>query len=159
MSEASAGAPQSKKKSPSTMDVLRSLRQPRVAAMLALGFSCGVPFMLVGNTLGFWLREQGIELAAIGFLSWVGMAYTLKFLWAPLVDKLDAPLVGKRLGRRRGWALLSQIIIGASLIAMAAIGTESGLAAFAIFALITAFGTATQDIVDRGRSTTPAATE
>ena len=75
------------KKSPGTMDVLKALRQPRVAGMLALGFSCGLPFMLVGNTLGYWLREEGIELATIGFLSWVGIAYTLKFLWAPIIDK------------------------------------------------------------------------
>ncbi len=136
------------RKKPGTMDVIKALRQPRVAAMLALGFSCGVPFMLVGNTLGFWLREEGFELAAIGFLSWVGLAYTLKFLWAPIVDKVDAPLVGKWLGRRRGWALLSQIVIGGALIAMAVIGPETGsITTFAIFALIAAFGSATQDIV------------
>lgn len=130
-----------------TVDVLKALKQPRVAAMLALGFSCGVPFMLVGNTLGIWLREGGVELATIGFLSWVGLAYTLKFLWAPIVDKVDVPFIGKRLGRRRGWALVSQVVIGAALIAMAAIGPEGGLTNFAIFALIAAFGSATQDIV------------
>jgi len=132
---------------PGAMDVLRAIRQPRVATFLALGFSCGVPFMLVGNTLGFWLREEGIELAAIGFLSWVGMAYTLKFLWAPIVDKVDAPIIGKLLGRRRGWALLAQVLVGVALIGMAAVGPTGGLAAFVGFALLAAFASATQDIV------------
>jgi MFS transporter, PAT family, beta-lactamase induction signal transducer AmpG len=147
MTEAVAGPAEAKKTRHTTMDVIRALRQPRVAGMLALGFSCGVPFMLVGNTLGFWMREEGIELAAIGFLSWVGMAYTLKFLWAPIIDKIDAPILGKWLGRRRGWAALAQIVIGGALIAMAAIGPEGGLVTFGVFALIAAFGAATQDIV------------
>ena len=67
-------------------DVLGSLRQPKVAVMLALGFSSGLPFLLSGNTLGYWLRDEGTTLKAIGFLSWVGLAYSLKFLWAPVVD-------------------------------------------------------------------------
>src|SRR5688572_32101954 len=66
-------------------DVLASLREPRVLAMLALGFSAGLPFLLTGNTLGAWLREEGTELSAIGFISWVGLAYSLKFVWAPLL--------------------------------------------------------------------------
>ena len=65
-------------------DVIRSLRQPKVAVMLALGFSSGLPFFLIGNTLGYWLRDEGTALSAIGFLSWVGLAYSLKFLWAPI---------------------------------------------------------------------------
>ncbi len=81
-------------------NVLASLGQPKVAVMLALGFSSGLPFLLTGNTLGYWLRDEGTTLKAIGFLSWVGLAYSLKFLWAPIVDRLDAPLFG-RFGRRR----------------------------------------------------------
>ena len=88
---------------PGWRDVLRRLRQPKVAVMLLLGFASGLPFMLVGNTMGFWLREGGVELSAIGFLSWVGLAYSLKFLWAPVIDKVDAPILGRWLGRRRGW--------------------------------------------------------
>ena len=72
--------------------------------MLMLGFSSGLPFFLSGNTLGYWLRDAGTTLAAIGFLSWVGLAYSLKFLWAPIIDRVDAPLFG-RLGRRRGWMI------------------------------------------------------
>ena len=84
-----------------TRDVLRALRQPKVLAMLLLGFSSGLPLYLVGNTMGYWMRENGSELSAIGFLSWVGLAYTLKFLWAPIIDKTDVPILG-RLGHRRG---------------------------------------------------------
>src|SRR5438270_14047806 len=91
-------------------DVLWALRQPKVAVMLALGFSSGLPFFLSSNTLGYWMRDAGTSLAAIGFLSWVGLAYSLKFLWAPFIDRLDAPGVG-RLGRRRGWMIVSQLLI------------------------------------------------
>src|SRR6202030_3575628 len=87
-------------------DVIASLRQPKVAVMLMLGFSSGLPFLLTGNTLGYWMRDEGTTLGAIGFLSWVGLAYSLKFLWAPLIDRLDAPVVG-RLGRRRGWVIVT----------------------------------------------------
>src|SRR5262245_22138842 len=75
-------------------DVIGALGQPKVAVMLALGFSSGMPFFLIGNTLGYWLRDQGTALSAIGFLSWVGLAYSLKFLWAPIVDRVDAPGFG-----------------------------------------------------------------
>ena len=128
-------------------EVIASLRQPRVLITLLLGFSSGLPFMLTGNTLGYWLRESGIELATIGFLSWVGIAYSMKFLWAPVVDKVDVPILGPLLGRRRGWILLSQLLIGAGLFAMAAIGPAGGLLTFAGFALLVAFASATQDIV------------
>ncbi len=132
---------------PSWMDTLRSVTRPKVAIMLALGFSSGLPFMLVGNTLGFWLRESGIGLATIGFLSWVGLAYSLKFLWAPLIDKLNAPLFGGWLGRRRGWMIVAQILVGLCLLGMSYIKPEGGLALFTLLAAIAAFASATQDIV------------
>jgi PAT family beta-lactamase induction signal transducer AmpG len=127
-------------------DVLRALRRPRILAMLLLGFSSGVPFLLVGNTLGYWLREGGMSLSTIGFLSWVGLAYSFKFLWAPVVDRVDVPLLG-RLGRRRGWMVLAQFAVGASLAAMALIGPAGGIAPFAACAVAAAFSAATQDIV------------
>ena len=96
------------------------------AVMLLLGFSSGIPIYLVGNTLGFWMRENAIELSTIGFLSWVGLAYSLKFLWAPLVDKLDAPLFGRWLGRRRGWMLLAQLVVAAALVGMAVVKPRLG---------------------------------
>ncbi|MFK3651631.1 AmpG family muropeptide MFS transporter [Lysobacter enzymogenes] len=138
--------------------VLSNLRQPKVLTMLLLGFSSGIPIYLVGNTLGYWMRENGIELSTIGFLSWVGLAYSLKFAWAPLVDKIDAPLAGRWLGRRRGWMLLSQLAAAAALVGMALVEPRSGelllggvalnqLTVFGALALVVAFASATQDIV------------
>jgi len=138
---------EAKKSKPSWMQTLRAITRPKVAIMLALGFSSGLPFMLVGNTLGFWLRESGITLATIGFLSWVGLAYSLKFLWAPLIDKANAPVIGKWLGRRRGWMLASQVVIGASLLGMSIIQPSGGLWLFTGLAALAAFASATQDIV------------
>src|ERR1700742_316383 len=96
--------------------------RPKILVMLALGFSSGLPFLLVGNTFGYWLRDEGTALSAIGFLSWVGIAYSLKFLWAPILDRTVPPIAG-RLGRRRGWILLAQLFVCASLIAMGLVGT------------------------------------
>ena len=132
---------------PGWRDVLRRLSQPKVAVMVLLGFASGLPFMLVGNTMGFWLREGGVELSAIGFLSWVGLAYSLKFLWAPVIDKVDAPILGRWLGRRRGWMALAQVTVIAALAGMAILKPEGGLVAFAVLALVAAFASATQDIV------------
>src|SRR5690606_34138612 len=140
-----------------TRDVLGALRRPKVLAMLLLGFSSGLPLYLVGNTMGYWMRENGSELSAIGFLSWVGLAYTLKFLWAPVIDKTNVPLLG-RLGHRRGWMVLSQIVVALGLAGMAVVQPQGGqfqLAGFAIehllvfgaLALVAAFASATQDIV------------
>src|SRR5262249_50271472 len=125
---------------------LKVYAQPRVATMLALGFASGLPFLLTGNTLGYWLRDEGTTLAAIGFLSWVGLAYSLKVLWAPIIDRVDAPVFG-RLGRRRGWIILAQLFVCAGLVAMASIGPSGGLAALGACALVVAFASATQDIV------------
>ena len=127
-------------------DVLTSLGQPKVAVMLLLGFSSGLPFFLSGNTLGYWLRDNGTTLAAIGFLSWVGLAYSLKFLWAPIIDRTDAPIFG-RFGRRRGWMILSQIFVALGLTALAVIGLGAGLLTVGICALVVAFSSSTQDIV------------
>ena len=104
-------------------DVIASLRQPKVAIMLMLGFSSGLPFNLSGNTLGYWLRDEGTGLTAIGFVSWVALAYSLKFLWAPFVDRLDAPLFG-RFGRRRGWLIVSQLLVAVGLLSLSAIWPE-----------------------------------
>lgn len=127
-------------------DVLRSLRQPKVLVMLMLGFASGLPLYLVGNTMGYWMREGGSELSAIGFLSWVGLVYSLKFLWAPIIDKTDVPLLG-RLGHRRGWMLLSQIVVACGLAGMAIVQPQGGLVTFGVMALIAAFASASQDIV------------
>jgi PAT family beta-lactamase induction signal transducer AmpG len=123
-----------------------TLVQPRVRVMLALGFASGLPFLLTGSTLGYWLRDAGTTLTVIGFISWVGLAYSLKVLWAPLIDRLDAPVFG-RLGRRRGWIVLAQVLVGLGLIGMALTGPTGGLTALGICALVTAFASSTQDIV------------
>jgi len=129
----------------SALEVLQELRQPKVAVMLALGFSSGLPFLLTANTFGYWLRDEGTSLIAIGFISWVGFAYAFKVYWSPLVDRIDVPLLG-RLGRRRGWMLLCQILVAIGLAGMATVGMAGGLAVIGAFALLTAFASATQDI-------------
>jgi len=126
--------------------VLASLGQPKVAAMLMLGLSSGLPFFLTGNTLGYWLRDEGTALSAICFLAWVGLAYSFKFLWAPIVDRVNAPLFG-RLGRRRGWMVLTQMLIGVGLFGMSTVGLGAGLATIGVLALLVAFSSSTQDIV------------
>jgi PAT family beta-lactamase induction signal transducer AmpG len=113
--------------------------------MLLLGFSSGLPFLLVGNTFGYWLRDEHTSLTAIGFLSWVGIAYSLKFLWAPVMDRVDLPLF-KRLGHRRGWMMFSQIVVGLALLAMGGTGTKAGLGRLGVLALVVAFASSTQDI-------------
>lgn len=124
----------------------RAYTQPRVRVMLALGFASGLPFLLTGATLGYWLRESGITLTVIGFVSWVGNMYAMKVLWAPVIDRVDAPFFG-RLGRRRGWIVLAQILVAIGLVGMAAIRPQGGLLPLVAFALLTAFASATQDIV------------
>jgi PAT family beta-lactamase induction signal transducer AmpG len=128
-----------------TAQAFKAYLEPRSLLMLALGFSSGLPFLLTGNTFGFWLRDEGTTLTAIGFLSWVGIVYSLKFLWAPIVDRVRAPLFG-RLGHRRGWMALAQIVVGCGLIGMAVTGTQHGLIAAGVLALVVAFASATQDI-------------
>jgi PAT family beta-lactamase induction signal transducer AmpG len=130
----------------SKRNVIASLGQPKVAAMLMLGFSSGLPFFLTGNTLGYWMRDEGTTLSAIGFLSWVGLAYSVKFLWAPIIDRVDAPLFG-RFGRRRGWMILTQILIAIGLAAIGTLGLRAGLASLGVLALVVAFSSSTQDIV------------
>lgn len=125
---------------------LNAYLKPKTLVMLALGFSSGLPFLLVGNTFGYWLRDEGTALSAIGFLSWVGIAYSLKFLWAPIIDRTLAPVAG-RLGRRRGWMLIAQIFICIALIAMGIAGTGHGLVLLGALALVVAFSSSTQDIV------------
>lgn len=144
---APAPAPAAAKPRIGWRDVLRSLSQLKVLAMLLLGVSSGLPFMLVGNTMGLWLREAGVELTAIGFLSWVGLAYSMKFLWSPIVDRARLPLLGRLLGQRRSWIVLAQVVVGVALLGMALVQPQGGLLAFAALALVAAYASATQDIV------------
>jgi PAT family beta-lactamase induction signal transducer AmpG len=127
-------------------DALRVYAEPPVVRMLLLGFSAGLPLLLVFGTLSFWLREAGVDRTTIGFLSWVALAYAFKWVWAPLVDRLPLPWLTRRLGRRRGWLLLAQCAVAAGLVGMALTDPRAHLAALAAFALLTAFASATQDI-------------
>ena len=120
--------------------------EPATARMLLLGFSAGLPLLLVLGTLSFWLREAGIDRTTIGYLSWVGLAYGFKWVWAPLVDRLPIPLFTSLLGRRRSWLLLSQICIMVGLVAMSFNDPKIALAPVVWGALAVAFGSATQDI-------------
>ena len=114
--------------------------------MLCLGFSAGLPLLLVLGTLSFRLREAGIDRSTIGFLSWVGLAYGFKWVWSPLVDRLPLPWLTHALGRRRSWLLLAQLMVVAGLIGMALLDPQVALEPVVWCALVVAFGSATQDI-------------
>ncbi|MGV0985364.1 MAG: AmpG family muropeptide MFS transporter [Limnohabitans sp.] len=125
---------------------LRLYLQPASLRMLLLGFSAGLPLLLVLGTLSFRLREAGIDRSTIGYLSWVGLAYGVKWMWAPLVDRLPIPWLTPRLGRRRSWLLLSQAVIMAGLMGMALNDPSQVLGPLVACALAVAFASATQDI-------------
>jgi MFS transporter, PAT family, beta-lactamase induction signal transducer AmpG len=114
--------------------------------MALLGFSAGLPLLLVFGTLSFWLREAGIDRTTIGYLSWVGLAYGFKWVWAPLVDRLPIPLLTRLLGRRRSWLLVSQVVIICALIGIGLTDPRTALTPVVWCALAIAFGSATQDI-------------
>ena len=120
--------------------------QPASLRMLALGFSAGLPLLLVLGTLSFRLREAGIDRSTIGYLSWVGLAYGFKWVWAPLVDRLPLPWLTARLGRRRSWLLLAQTVVALGLVGMAFNDPAQLLAPLVWCALAVALGSATQDI-------------
>src|SRR5690625_2379768 len=125
---------------------LRIYFHPRVASMLFLGFSAGLPYMLVFTTLTAWLADVGVARASIGFFSWVGITYSIKVLWAPVVDRMELPLLGRWLGKRRSWMLLAQFMIAGGLVGMAMTDPLQNLIQLALFALLVAFGSATQDV-------------
>ena len=125
---------------------LRVYAEPASLRMLALGFSAGLPLLLVLGTLSFWLREAGVDRTTIGYLSWVGLAYAFKWVWSPLVDRMSLPLLTRWLGRRRGWLLFAQMLIVAGLCGMAFNDPRVSLTPLVWCALAVAFGSATQDI-------------
>lgn len=125
---------------------------PRVWPLLLLGFASGLPLALTGGTLQAWATVEGIELQSIGFLTLVGSAYTLKFLWAPLIDRYSPPLFG-RLGRRRGWMVLSQLLLATGLAGMSTLSPSTSLFPLAMLAVLVAFLSATQDIAFDAYST------
>lgn len=118
----------------------------RTIIMLLLGFASGLPFLLVFSTLSAWLREAGISRTDIGLMSYVGLAYTIKFLWAPVIDHIRLPLLNHLLGKRRAWMVLAQLVAAAALVGLASSEPSSSLTPVVLFALVLAFASATQDI-------------
>ena len=146
MSDTSPTPPRSPAVRTPWLQTLRVYLEPASLRMLTLGFSAGLPLLLVLGTLSFRLREAGIDRSTIGYLSWVGLAYGFKWLWAPLVDRMPLPLLTRWLGRRRSWLLLSQCLVVAGLVGMAVSDPRDALGPIVWCALAVAFGSATQDI-------------
>lgn len=122
-----------------------ALATRKSATMLAFGFSSGLPFALLIGTLNAWLGDAKVNLATIGVLSWIGLGYAFKFLWSPLVDQLKLPLLGQ-LGRRKSWIVLCQAFLIVSFVGLGGTNPATSIGWFAIFAVIGAFASATQDI-------------
>ena len=118
---------------------------PRIAALFFLGFSAGLPFLLVFSTMSAWLTEYGVSRSTIGFFSWIGITYSIKVFWAPVVDRIRLPGIG-RLGQRRSWILLAQLGIAAGLFGLSLVDPSENLHGVALLALLVAFSSATQDI-------------
>jgi MFS transporter, PAT family, beta-lactamase induction signal transducer AmpG len=131
---------------PTWLESFRVYLEPASLRMFALGFSAGLPLLLVFGTLSFWLREAGVNRATIGFISWVALTYAFKWCWAPLVDRLPIPILTRTLGRRRSWLILAQIGIVIGLIGMAFSDPKLSVTQIVWFALMVAFFSATQDI-------------
>ena len=129
-----------------TFSYLSPLFNPKSLRMLFLGFAAGLPILLIFSTLSVWLFKAGVNRATITLFSWVGFAYSFKFIWTPIVDNLKLPILGK-LGHRRSWLLLSQLMIILSLIFISFTDPKTSLICTAIAAIFIAFSSATQDIV------------
>ena len=128
------------------LDALAVYLRPRLLLILALGFASGLPLLLTSSTLSIRLREAGVDLTAIGAFSLVGIPYSLKFLWAPLLDRLPFPVLTRRLGRRRGWMLAIHIALIAAVAGLGLIPPEGSVLLIALVAILVAFLSATQDI-------------
>src|ERR1700719_962633 len=128
-------------------DTIAVYLKRRVLIILFLGFSSGLPLALSGSTLLIWMRESGVNLGTIGLFALVGTPYTIKFLWAPLIDALDVPVLSRHFGRRRGWLLLSQFLLIAAIIYLGFCDPAASAFVVALGALLVATASATQDII------------
>ena len=128
-------------------EALEVYLRPRVLIVLLLGFSSGLPLALSGATLQVWVTESGLDIKTIGLFAAVGTPYTIKFLWAPLIDALDLPMLSRLLGRRRSWLLLSQLVLMLTIVRLAFCDPAVAPWSFALAALLVATASATQDIV------------
>jgi len=132
--------------SPTLRESLRSYLDPRARSLLFLGFSSGLPLLLIFSTLSIWLREAGIDRTTITMFSWAALAFSFKFVWAPLFDRMAVPLLCARLGHRRGWMLSAQFLLVASLWAMSLADPNRSLTTMALAAVAIGFSAASQDI-------------
>src|ERR1700744_2764816 len=139
--------PPADKPAPSWADGFAVYSQPRVLIVMFLGFSSGLPLALSGSTLLVWMRESGVDLGTIGLFALVGTPYTLKFLWAPLVDALHVPLFTRAFGRRRGWLVFSQLLLIVAILLLALTDPARSPLFVALGALLVAAMSSTQDIV------------
>src|SRR5579863_7758853 len=128
-------------------DSLAVYLQRRVLVVLMLGFSAGLPFSLAGQTLQAWMTESGVDIKTIGLFAAVGVPYLAKFAWSPLVDALDVPVLSRLFGRRRGWLLLTQLMLIAAIVLLALCDPSRSAALIALAALLVTTASATQDIV------------
>lgn len=125
----------------------RDWLRPQVLTLLLLGFSAGLPILLIFSSLSIWLLEAGVERKAVTLFSWAALGYSFKFFWAPVVDKLPLPWLTRRLGRRRGWLLTTQLFIIAAICWMAFTDPSQTVLPMALAAILLGFSSATQDIV------------
>jgi len=127
-------------------DVIRAYAQPKMIGMMSLGFASGLPYMLIYSELAYWMRKEGVDLSVIGFFAWIGLAYTLKVLWAPLVDRLKIPFLTKAMGQRRSWMLFAIVGTIIGMLTIAASDPSVSVMRLALGAVILATAGATLDI-------------
>lgn len=145
--DATSGTVQARTDSPSWRDVLMVYLQRRVLVVLLLGFSAGLPFSLAGQTLQAWMTESGVDIKTIGLFAFVGTPYWTKVFWSPLVDALDIPVLTRRLGRRRAWLILTQLMLMVAIVLLASCDPSHAPGIVAAAALLVTTASATQDIV------------
>ncbi|MEL6861939.1 MAG: hypothetical protein AAGL11_08880 [Pseudomonadota bacterium] len=127
-------------------ETLARFSEPKMAMMLVLGFTAGLPFLLYFSTLSVWLERSEIDVALISFFSFFGLSYSFKFLWAPVLDRFDIPGFSKMFGRRRAWIFVAQLSVACALIGIGIADPTKNLGATALFSFLLAFSSATQDI-------------
>jgi len=128
-------------------EALAAFLHPRAVAMLFLGFSAGLPILLIFSTLSVWLREAGLQRATVTFFSWAALGYSFKFVWAPLIDRLPFPYVTRKMGRRRGWLIVSQFSLILAMVWTSLFDPQKAITLTAVGAVLIGFSSATQDIV------------
>ncbi|MFK7867238.1 MAG: MFS transporter, partial [Alphaproteobacteria bacterium] len=126
---------------------LKPLLTPKIAGLFVLGLGAGLPLLMIFSSLSLWLKQAGVSKSEITFFSWAALGYGFKYIWAPLIDRVPFPVLGRMLGQRRGWMLVSQCAVMLAMIGMASIDPQYNLLWMALFAVMLGFSSATQDIV------------